>query len=445
MKILLLSVCLAFYAFYLDGQSNSNNYKELLLMAEMDNSIVKDAKKMCIEKEMPLSIFLPDQAVLIEVITIKNNAPLYAVKTNLLDPINHGYLSTFDEIQKSFSFENANVYMGSTNKSKTTSNKRYPNSTLSGQLLLIPESTNDRVMSFSPINGSLIDADFIPSDNANLSTPISIIPLDQNNDKYLVGDQLEDAVQQYNSTGEFESTFFGNDITVLDNIRGISHNADFTSILVTVGGGANADAIAQFSLSGNNLGNFINNSSGGLNSPFDIHFREATQTYLVGGISSDQIHEYDINGNSIGTFSNINTFPEQITERTDGKVLVANFSGTEEGIILYDTDGNQESIIDNPILGGYRGVYPLQNGNLLITNGGGVYEIDYSGNLIDTKINGVSARFIHEALLPEAQEASIPTLDQWGIILLSLILLSIGIIAFRSNQNSDQNLKVISR
>ena len=42
-------------------------------------------------------------------------------------------------------------------------------------LLLIPESTNDRVMAFDPTTGDLIDADFIPADPTNLSTPIHAI------------------------------------------------------------------------------------------------------------------------------------------------------------------------------------------------------------------------------------------------------------------------------
>jgi hypothetical protein len=45
-------------------------------------------------------------------------------------------------------------------------------------------------------------------------------------------------------------------------------------------------------------------------------------------------------------------------------------------------------------VGGNRGVYELGNGSILTTNGSGVHEIDRLGNLVETKIGSVSARFI---------------------------------------------------
>ena len=59
--------------------------------------------------------------------------------------------------------------------------------------------------------------------------------------------------------------------------------------------------------------------------------------------------------------------------------------------------GGVVGIYDPASLGGYRGVYELPNGNLLVTNGAGVHEIDRSGNLVETKISGVSGRFIEPA------------------------------------------------
>ena len=66
--------------------------------------------------------------------------------------------------------------------------------------------------------------------------------------------------------------FYGGNVAVLDNVRGTAFTSGFNSLLVTVGGGANADAIAQFDPSGNYIGNFIANGAGGLLSPFDIAF-----------------------------------------------------------------------------------------------------------------------------------------------------------------------------
>lgn len=273
-------------------------------------------------------------------------------------------------------------------------------------VLLIPESTNDRVMAFDPTTGDLIDADFIPADVTNLSTPIHAI-LSSTGDSILVSDQLDDVVQEYAADGTYVGIFApagGVDTTILDNVRGMSLRAN-GNLLVTVGGGANDDAVAEFDTSGNSIGNFVSNGSGGLNSPFDILLGAEA---LVGGITSDAIHRYNLGtGAYIADLSAVDTFPEQLAFAGNGNLLIANFSGSQEGIVELLPDGTLVGVYDPPSLGGYRGVYELPNGNLLVTNGGGVHEIDRLGNLVETKIAGVSARFIElvQGLVPVELES----------------------------------------
>ena len=116
-------------------------------------------------------------------------------------------------------------------------------------LLLIPESTNDRVMAFDPVTGDLIDADFIPADPDNLSTPIHAI-LSADGTSILVSDQIDDVVQEYDITdGSYIGVFApagGVDNGILDNIRGIALDPNNGNLLVSVASGANADAIAEF-------------------------------------------------------------------------------------------------------------------------------------------------------------------------------------------------------
>ncbi|MCA9869799.1 MAG: hypothetical protein KC487_05400, partial [Anaerolineae bacterium] len=231
-------------------------------------------------------------------------------------------------------------------------------------LLLIPESSNDRVMAFDPTTGNLVDADFIPPDPANLSTPINAI-LSASGNTVLVSDQLDDVVQEYDLDGNYVGVFApagGANTAILDNIRGIALRPN-GNLLVTVGGGANADAVAEFDTSGNYLGNFVANGAGGLDSPFDAYGR--TADWLVTAIDSDNILSYDLTGAFIAQFAAINTFPEQANEAGNSNVLVANFSGTEEGVVEYTAAGALVGIYDPATLGGYRGVYELGNGNLL--------------------------------------------------------------------------------
>ncbi len=270
---------------------------------------------------------------------------------------------------------------------------------LGAGLLLVPESTNDRVMAFDATTGNLVDPDFIPADPDHLSTPIHAI-LSASGDSILVSDQLDDVVQEYALDGTYVGVFApagGPNTAILDNIRGISLRPN-GNLLVTVGGGANDDAVAEFDTAGNYLGNFVANGSGGLDSPFDVTW---IVNWMVGGITSDAIHMYDDTGAYLSNLAPIDSFPEQIAGAVNGNILAANFSGAQEGIVEFTPAGGVVGIYDPASLGGYRGVYELPNGNLLVTNGAGVHEIDRSGNLVETKISGVSGRFI-EPVSPQA-------------------------------------------
>jgi hypothetical protein len=279
-------------------------------------------------------------------------------------------------------------------------------------------------MQFDALTGDLVDADFIPSDPTNLGTPIHAI-LSADGNSILLSDQINDVVHEYDLQGNYLGVFApagGPNTAILDNIRGMHMLPDGT-LLVTVGGGANDDAIASFDTSGNSLGNLVAPGAGGLDSPFDVFQPLALMAegltlgdLVVGGINSDAIHTYDSSdGSFVNNIAGINTFPEQIADVLDpgegtGDILIANFSGTQEGIVELTFGGTVIGVYDPPSLGGYRGVYELPNGNILCTNGAGVHEIDRSGNLVETKISGVSARFISEvtALVPvELQSFSV--------------------------------------
>lgn len=259
-----------------------------------------------------------------------------------------------------------------------------------GGLLLIPDSTNWRVMAFDAITGDLVDANFVPSDPTNLTTPIEVILGPAGT--LLLSDQVEDDVYEYDLNGTPLGLYAGNNTAILDNIRGIALRAN-GNLLVTVGGGANTDSIAEFDTNGTSIGNFIATGLGGLDSPFDIYGR--TADWLAASIDSDQIHRYDLSGAFIANLTPVNTFPEQIAEASNGNVLVANFSpGTQEGVLEYTSTGTFVGRYDPAPLTGYRGVYELPNGNFLTTTGTGVHEVSRAGTLVSTKISGVSGRFI---------------------------------------------------
>ncbi len=300
-------------------------------------------------------------------------------------------------------------------------------------VLLVPESTNDRIMAFDPNDGTLIDADFIPADPTNLSTPIEVL-LNDAQDAFLVSDQLGDGVFAYDLTGAPLGLFApagGIDNSILDNVRGMEIDPANGNLLVTTASGANADAIAEFDSAGNSIGNRVAPAAGGMDSPFDVLIDGST--IFAPSITSDAIHEFDLAGSYLGDFAPVDTFPEQMAPRAGGGYFVANFSGGQEGIIEFDAAGTVVNVLDDPTLGGYRGVFELGNGNLLVTNGGGVHEMDRTGALVETEIAGVSARFIsfiqRGQALPEF--VPVPTLDRAGLLVLLVLVAGLGVVVIR--------------
>ena len=298
-----------------------------------------------------------------------------------------------DELNEEQGWELESSYQKQTHTKKTMKHDSGRDLPEDG-LLLIPDSAGDRVMAFDPETGDLYDADFIPSDPANLSTPIQAA-LHPDENSILVSGQLADGLLQYDLDGNFMNWFApagGVNNAILNNVRGWDLKAD-GSILVCNNGtaSANPDCVVEFDASGNHIGNFIANGAGGLDSPFCVLYRPTFDDYLVTASSSDAVHQYDNAGNFIGNLVAGINFPEQVTETASGNLLVAAFS-TPSGCYEYTSDGTYVGFYD--VVDGLRGVYELPSGNILVTNSDGVFEIDRNNTLVETKISGVNARFI---------------------------------------------------
>jgi len=268
-------------------------------------------------------------------------------------------------------------------------------------LLLIPDSENDRVMAFDPTTGALIDANLIPTDGTNLSTPKSAI-YKSDGTGFLVADQLDDAVQEYDLDGNYVGVFApagGPDNSLLDNMRSVDYHPDTGQLLATPASGANADSVAAFKeATGEYDGNFIANGAGGLDSPWDVLF-SATEAF-VGASTSGAVHRYDrTTGAYIDDFIAVDGFPEQLAWASNGNMLIVQWNGDDEGIMEVQPDGTVVAVLYTAEIDGPRGVYELPSGNLLVSTGNGVFEITRDGTFVDAKITGdVSC---HQIMLAE--------------------------------------------
>ncbi|MEP0767274.1 MAG: PEP-CTERM sorting domain-containing protein [Fimbriimonadia bacterium] len=265
-------------------------------------------------------------------------------------------------------------------------------SALAQGMLLVPDSTADVVHGFDPYDGIYVGV-VIPF-YSGFSTPINAI--DSTRGTIYVSDQVADAIYEFDYSGNYIRTITNLASSGVDNIRGIAIRDGY--LYVTNGSGTWNNTIQRFDLDGGSQSTF---ASTNLSSPFDVYFRE--NDVLVSNSSSDDIEWFDLAGGYLGKFvdstgaGNVN-FPEQIARRANGNVLVAGFSPAI-GIYEYDSEG---VLLNFYAFGnGNRGVYELGNGDIMFTDGNGVYRIDsVTGSLVTLKTGG-SFRFIEWAPVPE--------------------------------------------
>lgn len=255
--------------------------------------------------------------------------------------------------------------------------------------LLIPDWTNDRVIAVSPVDGSLIDANFIPTNNSLLDSPKHALPTPRGT--ILVADQLKDAIHEFDGFGTYLRTIADLTNNGIDNIRGIAIREG--KLYVTVGSGTYQNTVQRFNLDGTGQETFINQN---LNSPFAIYFRE-NDMLVSNSNASALIRQFDLSGAFLGQWGGTTIrFPQQITRRrSNGNLLVAGFS-TPAGIYEYDAAGNQVAYYS--VSGSPRGAYELENGLILFTDAAGVKVFDPNApnpaNTVQTLVTGGNFQYI---------------------------------------------------
>jgi hypothetical protein len=258
-------------------------------------------------------------------------------------------------------------------------------------VLLIPQSTDDVVGMYDPYDGTYL-GDIIIDDstgvNYDLQSPINAIQGPDNN--IYLADQVSDAVFVFDSLGNYIMTYADASDT-LNNIRGI----DFRNghLFVTSGD----DYVAEFDGPHNLVRYFIQDGS----DPFDILFLDDGRSLLcdIQG-STDNVRLYDTSGTLLYEIFPI-MFPEQVQNDPilPGAFLNASFS--DNLITDFDLDS---TITDQFSFSSGRGVYRLGNGNLLVTNNSGVFELDSATGAQVEQENTGSARFIELYDVPTSIE-----------------------------------------
>ena len=275
----------------------------------------------------------------------------------------------------------------------------------SAQFLMMPDSTNNRLVLFDPFDGSLVDSNYFALASG---TPVEAI---QSGTEIWISEQLGDRVSRWSLTGTPLGQFGGGATGGLDNVRGIDviNNVLHVSNAGS-GNSAQGASLVQFDSAGTNLGFLAMTNSPG---PFDVIDYQGG--LLVSSSSAnDDIHRYTYAGASVGTFYNNSAlnFVEQLRLASNGDVLAAGFSSNN--VARLDAAG---TIVSSFAASGTRGVWELGNGNIMWTNGSGahVFDVATGGS---TQVYSGGGRFLGSLVIPE------PCCGVWGLVVLGAVCAS---------------------
>jgi hypothetical protein len=392
-KILLIFIAILFSVPAYSGNSPRIKFEDLLITAELEPSIFLEVRKLSAEQNLPMTILTRDKK-LFNACGIEDGKVVYAFISDLLNPFNNGKTLFFEEVINLFNPSESKIIYGDGRVIDNTYGMFSPVlQSRSGvkEFLMVTDWTFDRVYLFDAQNGDLVDTAFIHSSNPQLQSPKHAMQTYYGT-QILVSDQISDAVQRFDTNGLYVNLFApagGVNTSILDNIRGIAYKPN-NHLLVTVASGASQNTIQEFDTAGVHVGSFITSN---VNSPFCILYRSGD--ILVSNSSgTNRITKFNFNGGFISSFytgTNF-AFPQQIIQLEDGRIIVAAFSNPS-GVVVLDSTGNFVRIMN--AVTGIRGVYLLGNGNYMVTNSGGVHEIDsLSGAMIRTIVTGANYQYI---------------------------------------------------
>jgi hypothetical protein len=239
--------------------------------------------------------------------------------------------------------------------------------TTSAQFVMMTNSTLDTLVTFSPVDGSIITQNLFAIPNT-----VQVSAIDVNGEIW-ISEQTGDRVVRYdiagNVLGQMGPTFAGGG---LDNIRGMAYVNGL--VYVTNSGTANGapgNAIVVFDPAGNYVTQFTTNALA--TSPFSIIPWQGD--LLVSGSSNNHdVYRFTTGGTPVASFHNSATisFAHQLAPASDGNVWCTGF--TTGG--LTKLDAATGAVITTIPASGARGVFELLNGNLLWTNGSGAHIYD---------------------------------------------------------------------
>lgn len=269
---------------------------------------------------------------------------------------------------------------------------------VSGQnFLIMPDSTNNRLVAFNPVNGAVLNSNMFALGGG---TPIHAI---QVGSEIWVSEQAGDRVSRWSFNGAFLGQIGGGVTGGLDNVRGMALVGN--TVYVSNGGAGNgspgASAVVMYSTAGTLIGSF--STVGLAPSPFAVLGHQGG-ILVASSSGGNDIHRFTLTGTSVGTFHNSAAlnFVEQLAFASNGSILAVGFISDNIAFL----DPNNGNILNSFSAPGARGVFQLGNGNVLWTSGDGTFVYDVASGT-STLVYAGGGRFIDIASIPEPSTVAI--------------------------------------
>ncbi|MFM1937110.1 MAG: hypothetical protein RI990_2069 [Planctomycetota bacterium] len=277
------------------------------------------------------------------------------------------------------------------------------------RLLLVPDTLADKVWAFSAVDGSLVSDNYIPNDGI-MRQVRSIAQLPNGNlimaePGTSLGCSTIDGVLEYSRCGTFLRRIAGQDDGICDaqQVWVLGDSVWFTRSDDVQNSDGGANAIWRMALDGSGLTEVARPASfrriwgfapvaGG----FIVANGASSITTTLDFVSTDG-QATSVWHDPAATISGV-LFAQQVSPMPGGGVVVATFSG-DYGLYFFDANGNPAPGVPfyykplGPTLTGIspRGVYPLENGNVLYAGGTVVGVVNLAMQEEVVIVNSVSA------------------------------------------------------
>lgn len=286
--------------------------------------------------------------------------------------------------------------------------------TAQADFLMIPDSGNDMVGIYNAADGSLVDANFIDLTAAAASvgyagglTPIEALEV---NGEVWVTDQVADRIWRFDTSGNFIADLAAGQI---DNVRGFEVVGN--TVYIAQGATANQpEGVVTLDVPSLTLtGSFASGPSGDI-SYYDVEFYNGELFVTNIDSGNDGIERFNLGGAFLGFFAQSDgvsdfDFLQQLAPRSSNGNLLAGGFSPPSGVFEFQPDGTALGITAGLDFGP-RGVYELDNGEVLWTNGTWVRTDG------DIKQEGGQYRYITPTLIPEPMTMTLMFLTIGGMI-----------------------------